>query len=142
MVPAPGETGMEWWANTGHDQLVPDLGEQDPSNVAVFLQDVPPDLAAEALARSRRQSETPMREPCPLPAWPEVPTRYLLGRQDRFFPPSWTRRMVRSRLGITPDEMDSGHTPALSRPKELADRLEAYAGHQGPVDSPVVERTP
>jgi hypothetical protein len=29
-------------------------------------------------------------------------------------------------LGITPDEMESGYLPALSRPKELTDRLEAY----------------
>jgi hypothetical protein len=36
------------------------------------------------------------------------------------------RRVVRDRLGITPDEIDSGHTPALSRPEELAERLEAY----------------
>jgi hypothetical protein len=36
------------------------------------------------------------------------------------------RRVVRERLGIVPDEMDSGHLPALSRPKELVDRLEAY----------------
>ena len=36
------------------------------------------------------------------------------------------RRVVRERLGITPDEMDGGHLPALSRPKELAERLEAY----------------
>jgi hypothetical protein len=33
---------------------------------------------------------------------------------------------VRERLGIVPDEMDGGHCPFLSRPKELADRLEAY----------------
>ena len=30
-------------------------------------------------------------------------------------------------MGIVPDEIDGGHTPALSRPKELAERLEAYA---------------
>jgi hypothetical protein len=29
------------------------------------------------------------------------------------------------RLGIEPDEMDGGHYIALSRPTELADRLEA-----------------
>jgi hypothetical protein len=29
-------------------------------------------------------------------------------------------------LGITPDELDSGHTPALSHPKEFVARLEAY----------------
>jgi len=35
--------------------------------------------------------------------------------------------MVHDRLGITPDEMDGGHTPALSRPSELAERLDSYA---------------
>jgi hypothetical protein len=33
---------------------------------------------------------------------------------------------VRNRLGIVPDEIASGHTPALSHPRELARRLEAY----------------
>jgi hypothetical protein len=42
------------------------------------------------------------------------------------FPAEWTRRMVRQRLGITPDEIDGSHCVALSRPKELADRLEGY----------------
>jgi hypothetical protein len=36
------------------------------------------------------------------------------------------RRVARERLGITPDEMTSGHLPALSRPHELVDLLEAY----------------
>ena len=66
------------------------------------------------------------KEPWPLSAWPDVPTRFLLCRKDRLFPATWLRRVVRDRLGITPDEIDSGHTPALSRPKELVDRLEAY----------------
>jgi hypothetical protein len=37
------------------------------------------------------------------------------------------RRVVRERLGITPDEIDGGYCVALSRPKELAGHLEAYA---------------
>ena len=124
MVPVPGETGNEWWVNTGYEQAVRDRGEQD--EIALFLHDVPPQLADEAMARGRDQAETPMREPWPLESWPEVPTRYLLCRDDRFFPAAFTRRMVRERLGIAPDEIDGGHTPALSRPRELADRLEAY----------------
>jgi hypothetical protein len=28
---------------------------------------------------------------------------------------------VRDRLGVTPDEIEGGHCPALSRPIELAD---------------------
>jgi pimeloyl-ACP methyl ester carboxylesterase len=67
-----------------------------------------------------------MGEPWPLDAWPHVPTRVLLCRDDRLFPTRFVRRVARQRLGITPDEIDGGHCPALSRPKELADRLESY----------------
>jgi phenylalanine-4-hydroxylase len=45
---------------------------------------------------------------------------------DRLFPAFFLRRVAQERLGITPDEIDGGHCPALSRPKELADHLEAY----------------
>ena len=71
-----------------------------------------------------------MLEPWPLDAWPSVPTRYLLCRDDRVFPAEWTRGMVRARLGITADEIDGGHCPFLSRPKALAERLGAYWGVQ------------
>ena len=49
-----------------------------------------------------------------------------LRRNDRFFPVEWLRGVIRDRLGITPDELDSGHCPALSRPRELADLLAGY----------------
>jgi len=55
----------------------------------------------------------------------------LLSREDRLVPPAYLCRVARERLGITPDEIDGGHTPALSRPKELAERLQAYAAHVG-----------
>ena len=119
MVPSPGETATEWWANTSH----PKAGE-DP--VATFMHDVPPDLAAQTLANGRDQAAAPMRERWPLEAWPDVATRYLLCREDRFFPADWTRRMVHARLGTIPDEIDGGHCPFLSRPEELAERLVAY----------------
>jgi pimeloyl-ACP methyl ester carboxylesterase len=130
MVPLPGERPGDWWANTGCEQARREQDERDgraPDDmVALFLQDVPPDLAAEALRRGRDQSATPGEKPWPLRAWPNVPTRFLLCRDDRFFPAGFMRRVVRERLGITPDEMDGSHCVALSRPKELADRLEAY----------------
>jgi pimeloyl-ACP methyl ester carboxylesterase len=130
MVPVPGETGNEWWANSGYQQWVREHGDEDDDDdddeIAVFYQDVPPELAAEALSRGRDQADKPMIEPWPLAAWPDVPTRFLLCREDRVFPAEFFRGMVRERLGIIPDEIDGGHTPALSRPKELADRLEAY----------------
>jgi hypothetical protein len=90
------------------------------------MHDVPPDIAAEALKRVREQSETPDKELWILDAWPDVPTRFLLCRNDRFFPAPWLRQVVKDRLGITPDEIEGSHAIALSRPRELADRLVGY----------------
>lgn len=142
MVPMPGESPGDWWANTGWEQARLDQAERDGRStdgafdvVTEFFHDVPPDVISEALARGERyQSGTPFEKPWPLDAWPDVPTRFLLCRDDRFFPAAFMRRVVRERLGITPDEMDGGHLPALSRPKELADRLEAYRARHQPVD--------
>lgn len=79
------------------------------------------------LVADRAQSEVRLSEPSPLRAWPDVPTRVLLCRDDRLLPPAFVRRVARERLGVVPDEIPGGHTPALSRPRELAERLEAYA---------------
>ena len=133
----------------GHDVVAPDLPSDDDSAgerarreqaardgrsigrdvdpMDEFFHDVPPGVVAEAYARGERgQSGTPMDKPWPLAAWPDVPTRFLLCRNDRFFPAGFLRRVVRERLGITPDEMESGHLPALAHPRELVERLEAY----------------
>jgi pimeloyl-ACP methyl ester carboxylesterase len=135
MVPAPGERPGDWWANTGWDEARRQQAERDGRSIdgpfdaeTDFFHDVPPDVVAEAMARGERpQAGTPFEEPWPLGAWPDIPTRFLLCRHDRFFPADFQRRVVRDRLGITPDEMDGGHLPALARPVELADRLDAYA---------------
>ncbi|MEA3215286.1 MAG: hypothetical protein QOJ19_1442 [Acidimicrobiia bacterium] len=120
MVPSPGESAEEMFTNTRWqpEQL------EDSSAQAVFYHDVSRELADEALRRGRRQSNTPGREPWPLRAWPEIETRFVLCRQDRFFPAGWLRPVVRDRLGIEPVEIDSGHCPALSRPRELARLLD------------------
>lgn len=55
-----------------------------------------------------------------------MPVRYVLGRNDRLFPAEWVSRVVEDRLGIAPDEFDSGHCVALSHPSELAALLERY----------------
>lgn len=128
MIPAPGEAPAAYLARTGYDR---EARDRYSDAIALFYQDVPPELAAEALKRSRRQSEARMGEPWPLRAWPDVPTRVLICRDDRLFPPGFLRRVARERLGITPDEIGGGHAPALSRLHELANRLEAYGIEQG-----------
>jgi pimeloyl-ACP methyl ester carboxylesterase len=139
MTPSPGERPGDWWANTGQPEAARQFAIEEgrhPDNdfdpVEVFLHDVAPDIAAESALHVRAQAAKPFESPWPLAAWPDVPTRFLLCRQDRLFPADFQRRVVTARLGITPDEMDSGHLPALSRPTELAERLLAYwAERQG-----------
>jgi pimeloyl-ACP methyl ester carboxylesterase len=128
MIPAPAESPVGYWVHTQYDQ---ETREHYDDVVALFYQDVPPELAAEARRRARTQSEARMGEPSPLRAWPDVPTRILICRDDRIFPAGFLHRVARERLGVLPDEMDGGHTPALSRPHELVDRLDAYAAEQG-----------
>ena len=134
MVPKPGESGGEWWTNTGQgeamrEQAVRDGRDPDADDdKTMYFHDVPADVTAKVFAAGEPvQSGTPFEAPFPLAAWPDVPTRFLLGRQDRLFPADFQRRIVRERLGIVPDEMDSGHLPALAHPVELAERLDAYA---------------
>lgn len=90
-----------------------------------LFHDVPRDVVAAALSRGEpAQSETPFREPWPLDRWPDVPTSFVLCREDRFFPAPFLRRVVRERLGVVPMELGSGHLPALAHPTELAELLE------------------
>jgi pimeloyl-ACP methyl ester carboxylesterase len=122
MIPAPGERPDDWIANTGFDQVMREQAQHD-----LFYHDVPRALAEQARSRARVQSATPGHSPWPLDAWPDVPTRFVLCTEDRFFPPEFMHRVVADRLGITPDEIVSGHCAALSRPRELADMLVGYA---------------
>src|SRR5918997_851905 len=92
MVPTPGESAGDWWANTGWDAAHRDEAARDGRAVGEefdpreeFFHDVPGDVVAAA----------------------------------------FMRRVGKERLGITPDELDSGHLPALARPDELVERLEA-----------------
>ena len=118
MVPAPGERFDDWWKNADYEPS----GFDD-----VFYHDVPPQLAAEAQRRERGEDSNALREPWPLDSWPATPTRYLVCRDDRMFTAGWARRHARERLGVEADEMDGGHYVSLSRPRELAERLDAYA---------------
>jgi pimeloyl-ACP methyl ester carboxylesterase len=134
MIPAPGESPGMWWSNTGQTTARRQLDEREGRApdatmdvITTLMHDVPPDIVAEALARGEpRQSDTPFAEPWPLDGWPPVPTRVLAGSHDRLFPLEFMRRLALDRLGIAVDVIDTGHLPALSRPAELAQRLETY----------------
>ena len=134
MIPAPGETAGDWWEATG--QAAARRGQaaregrdldRDRDLLDTFFHDVPAELTNEAIAQGEpEQSATPFGQPWPLERWPDVPTRILQGRDDRLFPVEFQRRVAQERLAITPDEMPGGHLVALSRPAELAGRLDDY----------------
>ena len=132
MIPNPGETGNDWWANTGSgaaqraylEEIGIDPAAADDDEV-VYFHDVPASVKAAADARGEpAQSMTPMGQPWPLDRWPDVATRVLAGRHDRLFPVAFQRRVARERLGLDIEELDGGHLLALSRPAALADILE------------------
>ncbi|MET4783308.1 alpha/beta hydrolase [Glaciihabitans sp. UYNi722] len=134
MIPAPRESPDDWWANTGYGRAVAEQAARDggltgnPDPFVSFYHDVPRELAEEAMSKERAHPSIAAGvTPWPLESWPDVPTRFLLCSDDRFFPPDFLRRLARERLGIVPDEIAGSHCVALSRPKELADRLEQYA---------------
>ncbi|MQM28743.1 alpha/beta fold hydrolase [Glycomyces albidus] len=122
MIPAPGESPSEWWGGTGFN----DLGiaiDTEQEQLDAFFNGVPRPLIEAAFAHEREQNGG-WDEPSPIRTWPDVPTRYLLCRDDRFFPPDFVRKLVAERLGITPDEIDGGHMVALQHPKALAGKLD------------------
>lgn len=119
MVPQPGESGSEWWANTEHGQAMAAQNLPDKSDETVFFHDVPADVLA-AGDPPRGEASKAFSQPWPLNAWPDVPTRFLLCTDDRCFPPEWMRGVVRNRLGIEPDEVPGSHCAYLSRPREVA----------------------
>jgi len=133
MIPRPGETGNAWWTNTRQKEaeqayyasvgLAPETADDE---VAVYMHDVPPEVVEEAANQISQQSMTPMEQPWPLASWPDVPTRVLIGRDDRLFPAAFQLRVAEERLELEGDVIDGGHMVALSRPREVADRLEAY----------------
>jgi pimeloyl-ACP methyl ester carboxylesterase len=134
MIPADGETAGDWWDNTGapaarREQDIRDgrSPDADFDLATYFFHDVPRPVADEAMAAPQAQSDTPFADVGLNGAWPAVPTRVLSGRDDRFFPVDFQRRVAEQRLGITPDVIPGGHLVALAQPAELAARLAAYA---------------
>ncbi len=129
MIPAPGETAAGWGEAVGWEEARRAAGlPADVDDGRDFYADVPPERVAASERDAGRPGPAGMWEdPWPLAAWPEVPTRVLLARDDRMVPAPLVRRLARERLGVTPDEMDGGHLPALARPEELAARLAALA---------------
>ena len=89
----------------------------------VYYHDCTDDVAAWAVSNLRPQVWTTGGDVSPLERWPDVESQYILCRDDRALRPEWARRRAREWLGVEPVELDGGHSPMLSRPRELAASL-------------------
>lgn len=130
MIPLPGEELGGWWENTGFEAAIEAAAERDgrdltadPDQRETMFHDVPTEIVEEAFARPFEQEDGVLAGTWPLTAWPDVPTRVVATRDDRFFPLEFQRRVARERLGLDVDELPGGHLVALSRPAELAHHL-------------------
>ena len=140
MIPLPGETAGDWWANTGqHAAWAANETAQgrDPDAefdvAAGFFHDVPDDVRAEAFERDSQQADKPFAEPWPLTQWPDVPTFGIAGADDRLFPVHFQQQVARERLGLALDVVPGGHLLALANPAGLAAALDnvGWRSHQG-----------
>jgi len=136
MVPKLGESPGEEWEATGLREARAEQARRagrDPDApfdpVFEFLHDVPHDVV-ESGPPPPDQADKPFEE-FPLERWPNVPIRFIQGRDDRFSPIEYQRRVVHDRLGIDIDELPGGHLLALSQPVALAELLDRYVSEFG-----------
>jgi pimeloyl-ACP methyl ester carboxylesterase len=133
-LPVPGRTLWEQVETAPDDDLfvrenlvplIAGRGELPDREHAIYTyyHDLTDELARWSADRLRPQLSQVTDEPSPLTRWPDVPVRYILGRNDRIVDPAWARREVPRRLGVEPIELETGHSPFLARPRELVDAL-------------------
>ena len=91
----------------------------EPADAARELQ-YPPGFAPLA-ARLRPQAPVDAAPCDPRPAV------YVVCARDAVIRPEWQRHLARDVLGVEAIELDAGHSPMLSHPRELADILDRLA---------------
>jgi len=131
MIPRPGETPGEWWGNTGSEEArvaaARDGGYPADFDLdTYFLHELPAEVLSSAQASGRNEADIAFGQPCAIERWPAVPTRVIAGRDDRFFPLEFQRRVAKDRLGLDVDVVPGGHLAALSFPAELSAQLTGY----------------
>lgn len=131
MIPLPGETPGAWWDHTGWQRarIAAARAGGYPAEfdlATYFLHDVPAEVMAAGEGHDYPEADIAFGQPCAIERWPDVPTRVLAGRDDRFFPLEFQRRIAGERLGTEIDVLPGGHLVALSRPAELTDQLTGY----------------
>lgn len=127
MIPSPGESPADYWTDTRYEEQVRERYD-DP--IEPFYQDVPQKRASEALRQGRAQSEVRMGGAMATEGMAGRANSGLTLSRGPLVPGQLPSPRFTRPSGHHPDEIDGGHTPALSRPNELGQRLQAYATQQ------------
>jgi pimeloyl-ACP methyl ester carboxylesterase len=127
VVPRPGMSVIEQF-RADPSMFNPAWVGQNPDDDKVALDfvfhDCPPDRIDWAMStRLMFYAKRALEEPCPLRAWPAVPSAYIVCDDDRTIMPAWQRKAAREFLGVEAVELPGGHCPHVSRPEALADAL-------------------
>lgn len=120
-IDGQGPSDSAEWTDLGNDVWL--VGPNTATEL--FFPDASPADAAWAAGQLRPQSYRPMNEVTPLTKWPDAPSAYIVCRDDRAMNPEWARTAARERLGVEPAEIDGGHSPFITRPRELATLLDS-----------------
>jgi pimeloyl-ACP methyl ester carboxylesterase len=128
MIPVPGEQAGDWGRTVGSTAARIEAAQAGGYTTefdleTYFLHDLSADLRQLVLSHPGDESEAVFASVCEFDAWPQVPTRVLVGADDRFFPPQFQRRVARERLGVEADVLPGGHLMAMSNPAGVADYL-------------------
>jgi pimeloyl-ACP methyl ester carboxylesterase len=94
------------------------LGVRPEMLAATFMHDCP-ELVDDAIRRLARQSLSITQQPAQASAWQQLPTTYLVCRQDRGTPAERQREFARRAQTVV--ELDAGHHPFLAQPHTVSD---------------------
>jgi pimeloyl-ACP methyl ester carboxylesterase len=95
----------------------------------VFYNGVDPELAERAVSRIRLHSVSSLTQPLSRAAWTELPSTYVICEQDQAIPVPAQEAMARRAGEVL--RMDTGHSPFLSSPAELAALLRPVLDRAG-----------
>ena len=131
MIPRPGETPGQWWENVGSERARTAAAARGGYSAefdltTYFMHDVPDHLVTEMQEHAAGQLDERFDDPCTFDRWPAGPIHVVAGRDDRFFPLEFQRRVSRQRLGVDPVVVPGGHLAALSHPDELTAVIAGY----------------
>lgn len=84
----------------------------------LFAQDLPRSVTGPMAVSQRPGALGALVSPSGAPAWEDIPSWYLVAKQDRIIPPQAERRMAK-RAGATTVVVNSSHVAMMSHPKEV-----------------------